>query len=159
MVDKKDQDGFFKSLPSMSKEKATKYLIYGLIISIIFSLIVATSMSIAGNANAWLTYANYQNQIGYWEGLYGYSEYQQNLIANQNTRNFMAYQNVIFVNIARVGINIGLILMLIGFIGFATNEKLDEKTRHISLTLAGLILLIVMLSLFFTNVTMNITYT
>ncbi len=150
---------FFKDLANMSKEKATKCLIYGLIISIIFSMIVATSMSIAGNALAWKTLADYQNQIGYWNGAYGYSEYVQNSVDINNIRYWMEFQNVIVVNIARIGINIGLILMVIGFIGFATNESLDERTRRVSLTLAGLILLIVMMSLFFSGVLIQITYT
>jgi hypothetical protein len=152
-------DQFFRDIPTMPKEKATKSIIYGLLIAIIFSLIMATSMSIAGNAATWQTWADYQNNMGFWDGIYGYSEWQRNGVAIQDMRNWMAWQNVIFGNLAKIGVSIGLLLIVIGFIGFAVNDQLDEKTRQISLVLAGVILFIVMMSLFFQNVAVVIQYT
>ncbi len=150
---------FIKDIPNMSKEKATKCLIYGLIIAIIFALVISTSISIGGFADEWQTMSNYQNQMGYWDGLYGYGEYLQNQVGIQNVHNILEFQTVIFVNIAQIGLSFGLIFMVIAFVSFATNDSMDEKARHISLVLAGLILLIVIFSLFFTNVGVQIIYT
>lgn len=152
------RNNFIKEVPNMSQEKATKCLIYGLIIAVVFGLIMSTSTSLGGFATQWQTMANYQNLMGYWDGLYGYGEYQQNLVAIQNVKNILVFQAVIFINISRFGVSLGLIFLIIGFISFATNDSIDEKARHISLVLGGLILMIFVLSLFFTNVGVVVQY-
>ena len=152
------RESIIKEIPNMSKEKATKCLIYGLIIAVIFGLIMTTSMSLGGWATNWKNMADYQNQMGYWDGLYSYGEYIQNGVAIQNINNILVFQPIIVVNIARFGISLGLIFMVIGFISFAVNDSIDEKARHISLILGGLVLLLFVFSLFFTNVGVTINY-
>ena len=55
----------YDMLPVMNKEKATKFLIYGLLVAIIFGTILMISTSIADNAYTWLLLENQQNEMNY----------------------------------------------------------------------------------------------
>ena len=60
------------------------------------------------------------------------------------------------MNIARVGVNISLFFILVGFLGFAVNDKIEEKTRRIFLIIAGLILFVIMFTTFFASITISV---
>ena len=139
-------------LPVMSKEKATKFLIYGLLVAIIFGTILMVSKSIADNASVWLSLENQQNEMNYMQGLYGYNDYIVKIERALLIRYWMEYQVIIFGNIARIGVNVGLFFIVVGFLSFALNDKFDEKSRRIYLILAGAILFVIMVTTFFSQI-------
>jgi uncharacterized membrane protein len=139
-------------LPVMSKEKATKFLIYGLLVAIIFGTILMISKSIADNASVWLSLENQQNEMNYMQGLYGYNDYIVKIERALLIRYWMEYQVIIIGNIARIGVNVGLFFIVVGFLSFALNDKFDEKSRRIYLILAGAILFIIMVTTFFSQI-------
>jgi len=156
MEKKQVKASLFDKLPLLDKNRAAKFIIYGLIIAILFGLMMMISRSIADNAGQWAALLNQENNISYWNGVYGYNDYierQQEIIRIQY---WMAYQDVIFMNIARVGVNVGLIFVLIGFLSFAINDKIDENTRKISLIIAGLVLFIMMFTTLFSSISVSV---
>jgi hypothetical protein len=68
----------------------------------------------------------------------------------------MRFQDAIFGNIARIGVNAGLICVMIGFIGYSADKELDEKKRRLSFILAALIIVIVMFTALTTGVTISV---
>jgi hypothetical protein len=142
----------YDMLPVMSKEKATKFLIYGLLVAIIFGTILMISKSIADNASVWLSLENQQNEMNYMQGLYGYNDYIVKIERALLIRYWMEYQVIILGNIARIGVNVGLFFIVVAFLSFALNDKFDEKSRRIYLVLAGAILFVIMLTTFFTQI-------
>jgi hypothetical protein len=147
----------FDKLPLLDKDRATKFVIYGLVIGVIFGIMMMVSRSVADNAVAWANLANQQNSIAYWSGAYGYNDYIHNQAQITQIQYWMSFQDVIFMNIARVGINIGLIFVLIGFLSFAVNEKIDEHTRKIALIIAGLVLFLMIFTTFFSSVYVSVS--
>lgn len=151
-----ERRGFLENLPSLDKKKATKFIIYGLFVAILFGIMMGISRSIAQNASSWETLANQENDINYWNGDYGFNDYIKRQEEIDRTRYWMEWQDVIFMNIARVGVNISLFFILVGFLGFAVNDKIEEKTRRIFLIIAGLILFVIMFTTFFASITISV---
>ncbi len=151
-----EEKGFFDRLPLMDKNKATKFIIYGLVAAVLFGLIMMISRSIAQNAGTWENLENQRNEINYWNGDYGYNDYIRRQEEIDEIRYWMEWQDVVFMNIARVGVNISLIFILIGFLSFAVNDKIDEKTRRISLIIAGLVLFVLMFTTFFSSISISV---
>lgn len=151
-----EERSFFDRLPLLDKNKATKYIIYGLLAAILFGLVMMISRSIAQNAGTWYNLAFQENQMNYWNGVYGFNDYIQRLEEIEKTMYWMQWQDVIFMNIARVGVNVSLFFILIGFLSFAVNDKIDEKTRRISLVIAGLILFVIMFTTFFATISITV---
>ena len=143
-------------LPIMDKEKATKFLIYGLLVAIIFGTILMISKSIADNASTWLLIENQQNEMNYMQGLYGYNDYVEKLARTELLYYWMEFQVVIVGNIARIGVNIGLFFIVIAFFSYALNDKFDEKSRRVYLILAGAILFVIMVTTFFSQIAVQI---
>ena len=136
----------------MEENRAKKCLIIGIIVAVAAGTIMMISTSMAINADNWKTYADEENQMNYWLGNYGYQEYQlkeQDIIL---TNLWMKQQGLVIGNAARVVVNIGLILLFIGFIGYATNDRIDEKTKRIYLTIAAIVLFVMMLTTFYTQI-------
>ena len=112
-MSEKRKGGFLvNSIPLLDKRKAMKFIVYGLIAAILFGLIMMISRSIAQNAATWQNLANQENEINYWNGLYGYNDYIQNQENIARIRYWMEYQDAIFMNIARVGVNVALVFIL-----------------------------------------------
>ena len=151
-----EEKGFFDRLPLMDKNRATKYIIYGLVAAVLFGLIMMISRSIAQNASTWENLENQRNEINYWNGKYGFNDYIKRQEEIDEIRYWMEWQDVIFMNIARIGVNISLIFILIGFLSFAVNDKIDEKTRRISLIIAGLVLFVLMFTTFFSAISITV---
>lgn len=147
----------FDKLPLLDKNRAAKFIIYGIIIAILFGLMMMISRSVAVNAGQWEALANQENEFNYWNGLYGYNDFIEKQEEIDRITLWMAYQDVIFMNIARVGINGGLVFVLIGFLSFAVNDKIDEHTRKIALIIAGLVLFIMMFTTLFSSISVNIS--
>jgi ABC-type multidrug transport system fused ATPase/permease subunit len=151
-----EEKGFFDRLPLMDKNKATKFIVYGLVAAVLFGLIMMISRSVAQNAATWENLENQRNEINYWNGEYGFNDFIKRQEEIDEIRYWMEWQDVIFMNIARVGVNISLIFMVIGFLSFAVNDKLDEGTRKISLIIAGLILFVIMFTTFFSAIAITV---
>ncbi len=147
----------YDMLPIMDKEKATKFLIYGLLVALIFGTILMISKSIADNAYTWFLIENQQNELNYMQGLYGYNDYIEKLERATLLYYWMDYQVVIVGNIARIGVNIGLFFIVIAFFSFALNDQFDEKSRRIYLILAGTILFVIMVTTFFSQIAIQIS--
>jgi len=152
MEKKQVKASLFDKLPLLDKNRAAKFIIYGLLIAILFGMIMMISRSIANSALEWAAVANQENLISYWEGIYGYADFIEREQEIVRIQNWLVFQDVIFMNIARVGVNIGLIFCLVGFLSFAVNDKIDEHTRKVSLIIAGLILFMMMFTTFFSGI-------
>jgi hypothetical protein len=151
-----ERNSFFEKLPLMDKNKATKFIIYGLVVAIGFGLMMGISRSIAQNASTWESLENQRNEINYWNGEYGYNDYIKRQEEIDEIRYWMEWQDVIFMNIARIGVNIAMMFILIGFLSFAVNDKLDERTRRISLIISGLVLFVLMFTTFFSAISITV---
>ncbi|MFW9895621.1 MAG: hypothetical protein ACFFD7_07445 [Candidatus Thorarchaeota archaeon] len=151
-----EERSFFDRIPYMDKNKATKYIVYGLVVAVLFGLMMMISRSIAQNAGTWENLENQRNYINYWNGEYGYNDYIKRQEEIDEIRYWMEWQDVIFMNIARVGVNVSLIFILIGFLSFALNDKLDERTRRISLVISALILFVLMFTTFFSAISITV---
>ncbi len=143
-------------LLNIDHKKATKYLIRGMIIAIIFGGIALTSKSIASNGQDWWYWQSQENENNLNNGLIGYDEYLKKSNEIEATRYWMQFQEAIFGNIARIGVDFGLILVLIGFIAYASNKDLNDKMRLLSLILAGLVICVIMLTALFTSVSVSV---
>ena len=146
----------FDVLPVMNKEKATKFVMYGLLIAIIFGTMLMISKSIADNAYTWLLLENQQNEMNYMQGLYGYNDYIVKIERANLIRYWMEYQVIIIGNIAKIGVNVGLFFIVVGFLSFALNDKFDERSRRIYLILAGAILFVIMVTTFFSQISIQV---
>ena len=137
-------------------KKATKLIIGGMIVAIIFGTAALISDSIARNAGDWENYQLHENDLGYWRGDYGYQEFLERDREIYAKADWMRFQEAIFENIARIGVNAGLIAVMIGFIGYSADNELDEKKRRLSFILAALIIIVVMFTSLTTGVTVSI---
>lgn len=147
----------YDMLPMMDKERATKFLIYGLLVAIIFGTVLMISKSIADNAYTWFLLESQQNEMNYMQGLYGYNDYIVKAERANLIYYWMEYQVVIIGNIARIGVNIGMFFIAIAFSSFALNDKFDEKARRIYLVLAGLILFVIIFTTFFSQISVQVS--
>lgn len=157
MGEERKKGRLFENIPLMDKRKAMKFIIYGLIAAILFGLIMMISRSIAQNAGSWEALANQENEMNYWNGVYGYSDYLRRQEEIDRTRYWMEFQDVIFMNIARVGVNIALVFMVLGFLSLGVAENIDERTRRIYLIIAGLILFVIMFTTFFAAISISVS--
>ncbi len=130
----------------MSQEKATRYLVLGIILAVGFGTLILISNSLAANATAWSNYETQMNTDNYNQGVYGVGEYNARTLQITQTRLWMLQQQIYLGSIGRIGLNIGLILVFIGFIGFATNAQLDEHTRRTCIIIAGIVAFVLMIS-------------
>jgi hypothetical protein len=153
---KRDKGNFFENITLLDKRRATKFVIYGLIVAILFGLMMMISRSIAQNASSWQNLANQENYMNYQNGVYGYNDYIEQQQQITTIRYWMEFQDAIFMNIARVGVNIAMIFIVIGFLSFALNQELDERSRRICLIIAGLILFVVMFTTFFASISISV---
>jgi len=144
------------NIPLLDKNKAMKFIVYGLLVAILFGLMMMISRSIAQSAFQWRDLANYENEMNYWNALYGYNDYIKKGDQIQRIFLWMHFQDAIFMNVARVGINIALVFILIGFLSFAVTENIDERTRRIFLIIAGMILFLIMFTTFFASIQVTV---
>ena len=143
-------------LINMDRRKATKFIIGGMIIAIIFGTIALISDSLANNAYDWEYYKLHENDLGYWRGEYGYQEFLEREKEIYAQAYWMRFQEAIFENLARIGVNFGLIFVMVGFIGYSADEEMDPKKRQMSFLLAALIITVVMFSALSTGITISV---
>ena len=155
-VEKEKVVDLWDKLINMDRRKATKFIIGGMIVAMIFGTMGLISVSLANNSYDWENYMLHENDLGYWRGDYGYQEFLERDREIYAQADFLRFQEVIFENIARIGVNFGLICVMIGFIGYSADEDMDPKKRQLSFLLAALIITIVMFTALSTGVTINI---
>ncbi|MBD3196290.1 MAG: hypothetical protein GF317_14625 [Candidatus Lokiarchaeota archaeon] len=151
------RDSLLSDVLNLDKKKAVKYIIYGLIVAVLFGTVMMISRSIDNNAGTWEVLANEENIQKYNAGIYGYEEYLKRAEEIDLISDWMNFQDVIFMNIARVGVNISLVFIAIGFISLGVNPELDDKTKRIALILGGIILIVLMMTTFFTNISVTVS--
>ncbi|MEJ2279291.1 MAG: hypothetical protein P8Y70_16350 [Candidatus Lokiarchaeota archaeon] len=151
------REGLLRNVLSLDKNKAMKFIIYGLVAAIIFGTIMMVSRSIDNNAYSWQNLANEENLQNYNSGMYGYEAYLKRAQQIDIIGYWMQFQDVIFINIARIGVNISLVFITVGFISLGVNSDLDEKTRKICIILGGSILIVLMFTTFFTNIGISVS--
>lgn len=151
------RENFLNDILNLDKKRAFKFIIYGLIVAVIFGTVMMISRSINNNASSWESLANEENLQNYNKGLYGYESYVKRGEEIDKIALWMRFQDVIFINIARLGVNISLIFIAIGFLSLGINTELDEKTRRLSIILGGIILIVLMLTTFFTNISISVS--
>jgi len=139
------------------KSKAARYIIIGLIVAVIFGVLIGISKSLAANAGTWES-----AQIAVYQHLRDIGAIgEQDLVLKTADIHYwadvMVAQEIFVTNIARIGVSIGLVLITIGFIGFAINDSLDERTRRASLVLAAVVMFVLIVTTFFTNISIDIT--
>lgn len=151
------REGLLRNVLSLDKKKAIKFIIYGLVVAVIFGTIMMVSRSIDNNAYSWQNLANEENLQNYNSGMYGYEAYLKRAQQIDIIGYWMQFQDVIFINIARIGVNISLVFITVGFISLGVNSDLDEKTRKICIILGGSILIVLMFTTFFTNIGISVS--
>ncbi len=134
------------------KDKAAKYIIAGIVIAVIFGTIMGISKLLANNATVWANYlaADLADQIA--RGVVTAQEAALRTIEIDLQESWMLGQQIILGSIATIGVNIGLILLFVGFIGIAINDSIDDRTRKAALVIAGTVIFILMISTFFGTV-------
>jgi hypothetical protein len=143
-------------LIDMDRRKATKFIIGGMVIAMIFGTIALISVSLANNSYDWENMKFHENDLGYWRGDYGYQEFLERDREIYAQADWMRFQEAIFENIARVGVNVGLLFVMAGFIGYSADEDMDPKKRQLSFVLAAVIITVVMFTALSSGVTITI---
>jgi hypothetical protein len=156
ILKKENVNQLWDRIIGIDHKKATKLIIGGMIIAILFGTAALISVSIANNSYDWENYQLHKNDLGYWRGDFGYQEYLERDQEIYAKADWMRFQDAIFGNIARIGVNAGLICVMIGFIGYSADKELDEKKRRLSFILAALIIVIVMFTALTTGVTISV---
>ncbi|MBD3353539.1 MAG: hypothetical protein GF364_18795 [Candidatus Lokiarchaeota archaeon] len=151
-----DKPDFFDKILNIDRKTATKFLIKGIIIAIIFGTISIVSDSIANNATDWENMQDERNEIAYWTGEYGYQQYMERNREIDVIGDWLRFQEAIFANIARIGTNVGLIFVLIAFVGYTADKDMNKHMRLVSLILAGIVVTVIMFTSLFTNIAVNI---
>ena len=124
---------------SIDEKKATNYIVKGLIFAVIFAVIAMISISVAGNAGDWTNLQNQQNQIAFWSQRIGYQDFLERQQQILSVRYWMQFQEAIVANIAKLGVYLGLIFVIIGFTAHAMDTNRDERSRRISYIIVGVI--------------------
>jgi len=155
-VEKEKVVDLWDKLINMDRRKATKFIIGGMIVAMIFGTMALISVSLANNSYDWENYMLHENDLGYWSGEYGYQEFLERDREIYAKADWMRFQEAIFENIARVGVNFGLLFVMVGFIGYSADEDMDPKKRQVSFLLAALIITVVMFTALSSGVTITI---
>ena len=145
--------GIISGLGRMDQDKAAKYVGIGILVAIVFGSVLMVSKSVYTMAEDWRTAANDKATNDYDLGFI--SAAQRDLIQAENWKIFynMRVQGLWVTNIAKVIVNLGLLLVFIGFVGLGLNASADEKTRRLFLTIAAIIIFIMLFTTFFAGVT------
>lgn len=131
-------------------------LIIGILVAVGMGALLIVSQRLNANASSWYStqatlLANQRNQ-----GIISIDEYNERIWQNQMTRDAMLAQLYTVEPIASAGVYIGFLLIFIGLIVFSTEGGVDEQTKRILLTIAG-IMLFVMLITFTGTLTLTLT--
>lgn len=138
-----NEDRFIKN-----HEKKFTLIKVSVIIAIITGTLIAATEGILVSSTQRMNAADLANYILYRDGEIDYEEYNDrryDLMYNLYQTTFLLS---IVTNIARIGLNIAFIFVIIGLLSISSNRSFNKKMRRISLALASIILLIMMASIF-----------
>lgn len=152
----KGLEGVIDNIMNMDFRKATKYIIKGILIAALCGAIALVSASVAANSTDWENYADEQNELSYQRGQIGYQEYIERMNEIDEIGDFLRFQDAIFTNIARIGIYLGLLFAMMGFIGYAANKELTDSMRLVSLIIATVIVAIIMFTVMATKLSVTL---
>lgn len=138
---------FIENLFSMDKKQATKLIVYGIFLAIVFGAILAISVALDSNAGNWYNFVSRFNLLNYHNGNIGLNEYLQVDSEYRMIQYFMQMQDLVIANIARIGLNVGVLLVALGFLAYVMNDKLDPKMRLTALVVGGLLLFVMLMGL------------
>jgi len=130
----------------MSKDRATRFLVIGVILAVGFGTLLLISNNMAARADEWAAYEGRLNLENLNDNVVSDIEYVARAKEIALQQLWMKQQQLYLGSIGRIGVNIGLILVFIGFIGFGTNDQLDEHTRRTCIIIAGVIIFVMMIS-------------
>lgn len=153
---REEKPGFIDKILDMDHRTATKWLIVGMIVAICFGTIALTSRSIDTNAASWADHQDELNELAYWRGDYGYQEYLERQREIDAMEDLMNTQDAYITIPARIGVNIGLLMVLIAFIAYTADNEMTKEMRLLSLILAGVVVTVMMFTMMFTNINVNI---
>ena len=141
----------------MDQEKAVRYVVIGIIIAIIFGSAIMVSTHIYAQANTWMGDELSKLSYDLGQGVISQSQYDMKEISIMNTYHLMRIQELYVVNISKVLVNVGLLLVFIGFVGLGVNGSGDEKTRRMYLIIATIIIFVMMITTFYSGISINLT--
>jgi ABC-type multidrug transport system fused ATPase/permease subunit len=151
-----ERKGFIDNLLNMDSYGAMKLIVKGMILAVIFGTALMTSRQINLNAATWQNIENQKNEMAFWNGEITQIEFTEREEQITLMRFQMQYQFVIFGNIFRGLVNLSLLFVVVGFIGLAKSHE-DDKIRALSIMISGVILFVLMLTTFFSNIAINLT--
>ena len=141
--------GIFQNLPIADKQKAARMIMLGILIAIIFGTLIFISQTIAMNASSYATLANHENLVNYNSGYYGYDEYIRRGQDILTAQYWMAFQDAIVVPLARIGVQIALLMISIGFLSLGITEGGDERTKRLYLIIGASMIIIMIFTVLF----------
>ncbi len=130
-------------------------LIFGIIVAVSCGAVLMVSDYLGTHETEWYNAQTTLLNDEFNAGKIGDSERAERIYQNQMTRDWMEAQQYTVRPIATVGIYVGFLLIFVGLIVFATEGGVDERTKSILLTIAG-IMLFVLLLLFTGSLTISI---
>ncbi len=149
------KQGFIDKFVPKSADDAMKMIFKGLILAVLFGTLLMTSRQINGNSGTWENIEKQKNQMRYWRGEISAIEFTENEEQIELTRFYMQWQYVIFGNIFRALVNVSLIYVVVGFAALSKTHQ-DEKVRSLSIAIAGVVLFVLILTTFFSNIAITL---
>jgi hypothetical protein len=152
----KGLDGVIDNLLNMDVRKATKYIIKGILVAALCGAIALVSASIATNSTDYENVADEDNDLAFQRGEIGYQEWYERSQEIDEIGDVLRLQDVWFTNIARIGIYIGLVFTMMGFIAYATNKDLTDPMRLVSLIIATVIIAVILFTVMATKLSVTL---
>jgi hypothetical protein len=149
-------DKFWKDVVNIDHDTATRFILVGLVVAVVFGIAGLTSRSLAANAVQWTTIQNQQALLDFWSGKIDYHEYDVITAYIIKSSNQMVLQQAIFGNVCRLGVDVSLIFVMIGFLAYANSDRLNDKMKLLSLIIGGVIVTVLLFTTLFTNIAVNI---
>lgn len=131
-----------------SRAKKIKRLRNGMILAIIFGSLFVTSQLLNTANQNWYLLESQRLSIEYGNGDLTYEEYD-NLRDNTTLTMYTNQWSIsIFQVVARAGVFITFIFVIIGLISIVLDESFSKKMRRLALGLAGVMVLLILFPLF-----------
>ena len=137
---------FFDEMPTMDIKKATRLIVFGILIAIIFTAIALISYNLDANAGSVFDLLENQRLIDYNNGVISYEEFNAKGLENTNLQYWLETQDIWMIPIARVGGLIGVLLITLGFLSLGLNDRIEERARRMYLIIGGIAALLLVMS-------------
>jgi len=141
-----DGRSFLDDLPTMDKGKATRMIVWGILLAIIFGCIWAISGYLNSNAGSLLNLLEHEKLMNYNNGYITYEDYLRQGTENYRVYYWLLAQDIFIQPIARVGGYIAAFLVALGFLSLGMNNSIEEKARNMYLIIGFIVTFAVVLS-------------